>query len=182
MRSRIRSRYEERRHAAWSLSVVLLATAGCAHVNNPFKDSGALIDIEMTTASTEGYRGKTEFAATRHRAWEPATVRFQNGAVSHWPQWFEDSLEDKGNDYDPADRDVPDNRFAWNWVDYAYIFGGPARMTVNTMLYPISAIVTPPGTLMESNGRIDKGLIWHEHDAKRSDPATREPPDVNRID
>lgn len=182
MRLTIRSNYKVRRHAIFSLSVAFMAMAGCAHVNNPFKDSGALIDAEMTTPSTEGYRGKTEFAANRHRAWESSTVRFQNGAVSHWPQWFEDSLEDKGNDYDPSDRDTPDNRFAWNWVDYAYIFGGPARLTANAALYPFSAVITPPGTLMESDGRIDKGLIWYEHDAKRSDAAMREPPDVNRID
>ena len=81
-----------------------------------------------------------------------------------------------------ADRDAPNNEFAWNWVDYFHMPYGPGRMIfVNAAFWPISAVVTPPGTLMESNGRIDKGLLWYDHDAKRCDSVTREPPDVNII-
>ena len=34
---------------------------------------------------------------------------------------------------------------------------------------------------MESNGRIDKGLLGYDYDSKRSDEPTREPPDISRI-
>jgi hypothetical protein len=165
------------------LASLVLVGAGCAHLNNPYKDSGALIETEMTTASTEGYQGRAEFGQSPRRNWAASQVRYENGAVSHWPLWFEDPFEDKGNAFRPvADRDAPDNEFARNWVDYLHIPYGPGRMIfLNAALWPASAIVTPPGTLMESNGRIDKGILWHDHDAKRSDSVTREPPDVNII-
>lgn len=160
-----------------------LGFVGCAHVNNPYKDSSAVIDDEMTTPSAEGYKGRTEFGQATRRDIAASEVRYENGAVSHWPLWFEDPFEDKGNRYVAvADRDAPDNEFAWNWVDYFHIPYGPGRMFfVNTAGYPISAIVTPPGTLMESDGHIDKNLLNYDHDAKRSDSVNREPPDVNII-
>jgi len=160
-----------------------IAVTGCAHVNNPYKDSSAVIDDEMTTPSAEGYKGHTEFGQPMGRNWAASEVYYENGAVSHWPLWFEDPFEDKGNRYVAvADIDDPDCEFAWNWVDYLHIPYGPGRMIfVNAVGYPVSAIVTPPGTLMESDGRIDKGILWHDHDAKRSDSVTREPPDVNII-
>ena len=165
-----------------SLLGAALVVAGCAHVNNPYRDSSAVIDEEMTTPSAEGYAGRAEFGRPAVRNWTTSEVRYENGAVSHWPLWFEDPFEDKGNrDYAVADRDAPDNEFAWNWVDYLHMAYGPGRMTLNTVTWPIGAMVTPPGTLMEGDGRIDKGLLWYDHDTKRSDSVTREPPDVNVI-
>ncbi len=168
---------------ASSLAIVAtFAVVGCAHVNDPYKDSSGAIDADMTTASAEGFRGKAEFPASHCRNPRQETVLAENGAVSHWPLWFEDPFEDKGNETaTPADRDAPDNHFAVTWVDYAHILYGPARMSVNLASLPISMAVTPPGTLLESDGRIDKGLLWYDHDAMRADSVTREPPDVNII-
>ena len=162
---------------------LLAASAGCAHLNNPFKDSSAAIDDEMTTPSAEGTKGHAEFGRETRRDIAVSEVRYENGAVSHWPLWWEDPFEDKGNrTVEPADRDAPDTAFVWNWVDYFHIAYGPGRMVfVNTLGWPISAVVTPPGTLMESDGHIDKGLLGYDHDAKRSDSVTREPPDINII-
>ncbi len=161
----------------------LTASSACSHLNDPFKDSSATIDAEMTTASADGFRGKSEFYVPLHRRGAITTVLYENGSVSHWPLWFEDPFEDKGNDVtDPNDRDAPDNHFAWNWVDYLHGAYGPGRaFFVNGVLWPLSAIVTPPGTLMESDGRISKGLLCHDHDAKRSDSADREPPDGHHL-
>lgn len=174
---------------AGALAAIALATvsiSGCAHVNNPWVDSGALVTDELTTASAEGYRQEAasdEAGPDQHRSWRSSKVYCENGAVSHWPLWFEDPFEDKGNEYvATADRDAADTHFAMNWVDYMHILYGPGRFVfVNAPLWPASAIVTPPGTLMESNGRIDKGLGGYDHDAKRSDSVNREPPDVNII-
>jgi hypothetical protein len=169
-------------------TTMITALSGCAHVNNPFVDSGAMVEPEMTTRSTEGYTAgaKSEDRTTiqQQRTWPASDVIRENGAVSHWPLWFEDPFEDKGNGYTPvADRDAPDIQFAWNWVDYFHIAYGPGRMIfVNTASWPISAAVTPPGTLMESDGYISKGLLGYDHDAKRCDSATREPPDVDIVD
>jgi hypothetical protein len=167
--------------------IAIAAMANCAHVNNPWVDSGALVEPEMTTASTQGYSAAPEAKGTSlqpQRVWPTSEVFAENGAVSHWPLWFEDPFEDKGNGYKPvADRDAPDIEFAWNWVDYLAMPYSPGRMIfVNTPGWPISAIVTPPGTLMESDGYISKGLLGYDHDATRCDSATREPPDVDIID
>ncbi len=166
--------------------VTLFVIAGCAHVNNPWVDSGSLVNNEMTTPSTEGYlsrAGQSGPMSQPQRSWARSQVYCENGAVSHWPLWFEDPFEDKGNAIRPAaEMNEPDREFAWNWVDYLHIPYGPGRMIfVNTVGLPISAVVTPPGTLMESDGRIDKGLVWYDHDAKRADSVVREPPDVNVI-
>lgn len=163
---------------------VWFVMAGCSHVNNPWVDSSTVVLDEMTTASAEGYDGKREFESNTWRTNWPATaVVYENGAVSHWPLWFEDPFEDKGNrDYDVADRDAPDDQFRMNWVDYLHIAYGPARFVLNAALWPVSAVVTPPGTLMESDGRLSPSVIdRYDHDATRSDSATREPPFINDI-
>jgi hypothetical protein len=161
--------------------VATLAVVGCAHVNDPYKDSSAAIDTEMTTASAEGFRGKAEFPARHCRNPREETVLAENGAVSHWPLWFEDEGESSTNDFSIPPYMGLDNRFAVTWVDYAHILYGPARMSLNLAALPISMAVTPPGTLMESNGWKSKRLVGRVHDAKRSDSVTREPPDVNII-
>ncbi len=158
--------------------VALTIVAGCAQVNNPWKDSSACIDAEMTTPSAEGHTGRREFGRHKQRNFVAHTVYYENGATTHWPLWWEDPFEDKGNRFTPTqDEDAPDTEFTWNWVDYLHMAYGPARFTVNTLVWPVSAIVTPPGTLMESDGRISKGLVWRDHDATRAAP-NRVPPDV----
>ena len=167
--------------------VVILASGCVQQLNDPWKDSSAVIDQDMKTPSSVAYQGPSEFGHAHKRlSWSAATVHYENGSVTHWPLWFEDPFEDRGNTdvamSDPAaERDLPDNVFAWNWVDYFHLGYGPARELVNIGGWPISAVVTPPGTLMESDGRISKGLVWYDHDAKRSDPNHREPPDMNDV-
>ena len=181
MRSNISSKFSG---FALSMATVFLFV-GCAHVNNPWRDSSLAINDDMTTpsADTYGKTGRSEFATETRRTWTASRVEHHNGSVTHWPLWFEDPFEDRGNTDCPmtcpeVERDLPDNQFAWNWVDYFQIAYGPARQVLNIIGWPVSAVVTPPGTLMESDGRISKGLLGYDHDAKRSDSVTREPPDV----
>lgn len=168
------------------LALAMTACAGCAHLNNPWADSSAAIDGDLTTPSTEGYSGPSEFAVSLRRTSEPCEVVYANGSVTHWPLWFEDPFEDKGNrDRPPAsgDENEPDNVFVVNWVDYLHMAYGPARLLpVNIALWPASAVVTPPGTLMESDGVLSKGLLGYDHDAQRADSVTRQPPDVDVLD
>lgn len=172
------------RIAATAVILVSLGS-GCAQLNNPWSDSSALIDADMTTPSAEGYSGPAEFGGPTQRTWAGSEVQYVNGSVTHWPLWWEDPFEDKGNrDKAPAsgDESEPDNQFAVTWVDYLGMGYSPGRLFLNTISWPISAIVTPPGTLMASDGKISKGLVWHDHDAKRVDTAMREPPDINVLD
>jgi len=162
---------------------MMALAAGCAHINNPYEDSSAMINEEMTTQSTQGYMAEGKpMGRPLGRTWSSSQVLYANGAVTHWPLWFEDPFEDKGNGYRPVEnRDAPDNVFCWNWVDYLHMGYGPAREVLNIGGFPASAIVTPPGTLMESDGHISKGLLGYDFDEKRADSATREPPHVNAI-
>lgn len=174
-------------NAIGMMALGVLGSAGCAHVNNPYEDSGATIDYEMKTTSSESYaKGHSEFGRPVQRQAPESDVRYENGAVTHWPLWFEDPFEDKGNRFIPygnadAERDLPDNEFAWNWVDYFHMAYGPARLVTNAVGWPVSAVVQHPGMLMESNGRIDRNILGYDHDAKRSDSVTREPPHVSII-
>lgn len=184
---RIHSKFENRSVTRWqgglASAASLLVFAGCHQLNNPWADSSASVDTEMTTASAEGYKGKTEFYVPLHRRGDTMQVCYENGTVTHFPLWFEDPFEDKGNDVtDPADRDAPDNHFVVNWVDYLHGVYGPGRFFfVNGVLWPISAVVTPPGTLLESDGHISQGLAGYDHDAARSNPWLREAPDQNHL-
>jgi hypothetical protein len=165
-------------------AVCLALSAGCAQLNNPYVDSSAAINEEMTTSSTQGYlAGGPESGRPTGRTWRSSCVLYTNGAVTHWPLWFEDPFEDIGNRYCPvADRDAPDNVFCWNWVDYMHIGYGPGRELVNIAGWPVSAVVTPPGTLMESDGYLSKGLLGnYDHDAQRADCAS-EPPFIHPVD
>lgn len=163
-------------------AAAIFLSSACSHLNDPFKDSSASIDPEMTTASAEGFKGKREFYTPLHRRGGTTQVHYENGSVTHWPLWFEDPFEDKGNDETvEGDRDPVDNQFALNWVDFLHLGYGPGRMLLNIVGFPVSAVVTPPGTLMESDGRLDKNILGYDHDAKRSDSASREPPDGHHL-
>ena len=73
------------------------------------------------------------------------------GDVPHSPLWWEDPLEDKGDQ---------NRAFAWTWQDYVAIPYSFGRFLLNTMAWPVSALVTPPGTPMVSDGQIGR-----DHDA-----------------
>ncbi len=161
-----------------ALAALVVGTAGCSRFNNPWKDSSSVMDAEMTTASADHHRGKSQFGRQYQRGTPRADVVYENGATTHWPLWFEDPFEDKGNRLrGAADADAPDTQFAWNWADYLHIGYGPSRMLMNIGAWPISAAVRHPGMLMESDGRISKGLVWKDHDARPSNSPVREPPD-----
>jgi hypothetical protein len=54
---------------------------------------------------------------------------------------------------------------AWTWEDWLAFAYCPARFALNTFALPVSAIVTPPGTVLCSDGNISQQLIWRDHDA-----------------
>jgi hypothetical protein len=73
----------------------------------------------------------------------------------HGPLYFEDPFEDKGTTYE--------HRLGWeDWFAMPYSY---ARYTLNWLALPVSMIVTPPWTAMESDGRLSKQLLGYDHDA-----------------
>src|SRR6185295_8659407 len=106
MQSRIRPMLESRQgigkgiRLGWSVAVPALwmvGSAGCAQLNDPYKDSAGAIHVELTTPSAAGFEGRTEFGRPFRRDWEPVHADVPRGDVSHWPLWWEDPFEDKGN-------------------------------------------------------------------------------------
>ncbi|MBN1344347.1 MAG: hypothetical protein JXQ73_16790 [Phycisphaerae bacterium] len=131
--------------------------AGCAHAINPFADEGVPKD-EMTTASERVARDASATPVIRKRQWEQTTTSYPSGAVVHWPLWFEDPFEDKGSE---------DGKFAWTAEDYLAMPYSCARLLLNTIGWPVSAVVTPPGTPMVSDGRLSRQALGMDHDATR---------------
>jgi hypothetical protein len=132
--------------------------AGCSgQTLDPFRDAAAVPDESMTTASAETIRGAGKAAVIRVRPWEQSALAGEDGTVTHWPLWWEDPFEDRGSE---------DGANAWTWEDYAGMLYCPARFALNTAAWPVSAIVTPAGTVLCSDGRISKQLVWRDHDAE----------------
>src|SRR5262245_30193328 len=110
------------RYAFAVLASLSIATGCARQLNNPWVDSGAWANADMTTPSAEGFLRMHEPVARVSREWPRCNVHGFNGAVTHWPVWWEDPFVDKGNDStDPSDRDRADTCFAVTWVDYLAI-------------------------------------------------------------
>lgn len=133
----------------------IVTAFGCAHTINPFVDDSASSE-ELTTASERAARQAEKTPVIRCREWDQTSTTYAAGGVIHWPLWFEDPFEDKGSQ---------DGKFAWTAEDYIawpYSFG---RLLLNTMGWPVSAVVTPPGTPMVSDGRLSHQALGMDHDA-----------------
>jgi len=151
------------------LGVVVLASlaGGCQLMVNPFHDELAGPQ-QMTTPSVEGARAAPTVPSLRQRGYAPVDIHAENGAVTHGPLYFEDPFEDKGSE---------DGQFAWTGEDYLQAAYWRGRFLVNVLLFPISAIVTPPWTMMESDGRLSRQALGMDHDARRAvDAAAAAPP------
>ncbi len=153
------------RVAALALAgLALSASLGCSHAINPFADE-AVPPEQMTTASERAVREVNATPVVRQREWEPTTTTMPSGGVVHWPLWWEDPFEDKGSE---------DGKFAWTAEDYVAIPYSFARLLMNTMGWPVSAVVTPPGTPMVSDGRLSSQILGRDHDATPLSRAHRE--------
>mgnify|MGYP005839473571 CR=1 FL=1 len=152
--------------------VLAVATwGGCSPAGpgvNCFKDD-AIPRGQWTTPSAAAYREIQAKPAIRERGWSASSAEVQSGAVPHFPLWWEDPFEDKGSQ---------DNQFAWTYEDYVAFPYSNARWLLNTMLWPVSAVVTPPGTTMLSDGQLSRGGLGYDHDAARGTarPVSLEPP------
>lgn len=132
---------------------LLLASAGCNEppAVNPWRDDSLTRD-SYSTPSKDGIMAYEQEPAIRQRDMAAVEAPRVSPDVPHYPLWWEDPLEDKGDQ---------NNEFAWTWQDYVampYSFG---RYLLNTMAWPVSAVVTLPGTSMVSDG-----ITGRDHDAR----------------
>jgi len=130
-----------------------IAVGGCQQPPwvDPWQDD-ALPPHTWSTPSAEGVLSAEHPPAIRHRETEPSEAPSVAGEVPHFPLWWEDPFEDKGDG---------DATFAWTWADYVALPYAPGRFLLNTTALPVSAVVTPPGTSMVSDG-----FVGRDHDAE----------------
>ena len=159
------------RRALWCAAAVLSAASGCSEVVNPFVDDVPATS-EVTTASVYHVRHAGAAPVTRERGFDPAYASAQDGTVAHWPIWWEDPFVDKGS---------LDGQFAWTWEDYFAIPYGNGRFLLNTMGMPVSAVVTPPWTVMGSDGVLSRQALGYDHDATRLPGGMPPPTDVLEV-
>jgi hypothetical protein len=148
--------------ATWSL-------VGCQQLINPWTDETMPPEV-VTTSSVAAACAQPTAAPAHMRDYTVVPLLPQDGSVRHFPLWFEDPTEDRGSD---------DGRFAWTAEDYISAPYGLARMVLNAIAVPISAIVHPPVPLMVSDGVTSRQALGHDHDPEwRPDGATVVPPDL----
>jgi len=133
-----------------------LVAAGCNKPPgvNPWRDD-SISSAVWTTPSEQGILAAGHDPMIRHRDVSGKAAPVASGDVPHDPLWWEDPFEDQGD---------MDGQFAWTWQDYLAMPYSYARWHLNTLAFPVSAVVTPPGTPMVSDGVLEPG---HPHDAKR---------------
>lgn len=173
MRSTTRPMSDVRWLAFTTAVILLLAAGGCAYVPNYFKEDGPSTTAQWDSPTAADIRARFAAAEPRARGWEARSVTAESGVVAHWPLYFEDPFEDKG--HGRTDETHPHDVYRGGWEDYVAAPYGAARFTANWLLLPVSAIVTPYWTVMESDGVISKQLVWYDHDAARTSHHMFEP-------
>ena len=152
------------RIAALTLGLLGLAgTLGCAHMVNYYREDGPSTTMAWDSPTAQDIKAHYEPAEPEHRDWPTSDVRLASGTVYHWPLYFEDPFEDKGTGR--TDATDPHNVYRLGWEDWVAFPYGISRFTANWLLLPVSAIVTPPCIVMESDGEISQQLVWRDHDA-----------------
>ena len=143
-----------------------LALFGCAHAENHWREDGSSKMTNWRTPTELDIRENHLPSEQRARGWQAAHVVAVDGTVMHWPQYMEDPFVDKGsgnNPFEPFESGL--NEYRVGWEDLFAIPYGHARYTLNYLLMPVSAIVRPPWTVMESDGFISRQALGYDHDA-----------------
>lgn len=137
--------------------VILAAAAGLSLTAcnespavNPWRDD-ALPTSTYATPSSTGILAEEHAPAIRTRAIPERQATTVTSKVPHYPLWWEDPFEDKGDG---------DHQFAVTWADYLDMPYGLGRFILNTVGWPASAVVQPPGLPMVSDS-----VIGRDHDA-----------------
>lgn len=151
------------------LPVILLSLcAGCQLMPDFYREDGPSVTMHWETPTTADIKAEYEPATARDRGWKTTTVLVESGAVDHYPQYFEDPFVDKG--HGRTDETHPHNVYRLGWEDWIAFPYGLSRFTLNWLLFPVSAAVTPPWTTMQSDGELSKQFLGYDHDAAPVEP------------
>jgi len=133
---------------------------------DPFKDELAGQQA-ITTASVEGVREANTTPTVRQRDYTPVELLAEPDGVTHGPLYFEDTFEGKSSE---------DDTFAWTGEDYWQLFYWRGKFLLDILFFPVNAVVTPPWTVMESDGRLSRRVLGCDLDSERwAEPEVNEP-------
>jgi hypothetical protein len=118
----------------------------------------SITQSEWSTPSQDGILNADKPAMIRVRELPQTPAPLACEEVPHYPLWWEDPFEDKGDG---------NQQFSWTLADVAATPYSLARYILNTIAWPVSAIVTLPGEPMVSDGQLSRGLLGYDHDAAR---------------
>ena len=143
-------------------SLLLLALAGCASVPNQYVEDGPAVSMAWNSPTAAHVIEETEQQELHTRDFAAMQAQVEPYATTHWPLYFEDPFADKGSGREGL------NKYRMGWEDWVALPYGYSRFTLNWMFLPVSAVVTPPWTLMESDGKLSPQLLGYDHDATKS--------------
>ena len=118
--------------------LAVLVLVGCAQVPNQWAEDGPATTEQWNSPTANDLRANYTPAQQRHRDWETSSLSAQPDAVTHWPLYFEDPFVDKGHGREGL------NKYHIGWEDYVAMPYCYARFTLNWLMLPLSATVTPP--------------------------------------
>lgn len=142
--------------------VAVLLLVGCAHVPNQWVEDGPAATETWDSPTAVDLRANHAPAQQRQRDWEASSVAAEPLAGTHWPLYFEDPFLDKSHGREGL------NKYHIGWEDWVALPYCYTRFTVNWLMLPVSATVTPPWTLMESDGVLSRQALGYDHDATRA--------------
>jgi hypothetical protein len=155
-------------------SLFVILGAGCSPGHDHFREDGPSVTADWDSPTAKDVKARVQPAQASYRNWDVSTTAAENGAVAHGPLYFEDPFEDKG--HGRTDETHPLDVYRGGWEDYVAFPYCLARYWLNQLLLPASAVVTPPWTLMESDGRLSRQLLGYDHDALPVTQRVPQPP------
>jgi hypothetical protein len=150
------------------LALLLLVSTGCQLVPNFYRETGPATEMEWWSPTAQEICRQYDPTPLRTRGWPPLTRQPHSGAIRHDPLYFEDPFITKGDGR--TDDTHPRNVYRLGWEDWVAFPYGLARFTTNWLLFPVSAVVTPPWTVMESDGWVSEQFGGWDHDAAPVEP------------
>lgn len=142
------------RLTAWLVGIgpalgIVALTGGCQLWTSPYQDVLGQRPAP-STASVAGIVSAETSPSLRSRQYDVVESSAVSGAVTHGPLYFEDSHEDDRTDADG---------FALTGEDFLRPTYWQARFVLNTLLFPLHAVITPPWTVMVSDGHPSR-RVW----------------------
>ena len=135
--------------------VVLIvgSTTGCRTCQMPCDNRPAMA-VDVTTPSADAARAaEVTPREPITRSFATAEVKAKDGTVAHGPLFYEDPFESECCD---------DGRFAVTGLDHLSWVLGTGRFVVDSVLYPVSMVVTPHWRTMASDGVSSRCVIGLE--------------------